>query len=210
MQNASGAAIPSDMPIEADLPPPIAPERAPRLRWLLLILLLALIGWTIVCFDWNLFKGYAERKASAATGREFHIDGDLHVDLSMHPLITMDGLRLGNIAGAREPMMASAQRLQMRVGLWSWLRGQAIVQELHLIKPTVLLEKDAKGNDNWTFPSSTTHPIIQQFSIDHGVIDFREPSMRTAIVVDVNTDKPDATSRLAPILLQGKGTYRNN
>jgi uncharacterized protein involved in outer membrane biogenesis len=203
----SGPSIPS---AESKGPPATTPGRPSRLRWLLLTLLLALIGWAIVCFDWNLFKGYAERKASAATGREFHIDGDLHVDLSMHPLITMNGLRLGNVPGAQEPTMASAQQLQMRVGLWSWLRGQTIVQELRLIKPTVLLEKDAKGNDNWTFPGTGTHPIIQQLTIDQGVINFREPSMRTAFDVDVHTDKPDPTSRLAPILMQGKGTYRNN
>ena len=189
---------------------PVAPRRMPRLRWLLLGLLLAVIGWAIVCFDWNLFKGYVERRVSAATGREFHIDGNLDVDLSMNPLITMDGLRLGNIAGAKEPTMASAQRLQWRIKLWPWLRGQTILPELRLLKPTVLLEKDAKGNNNWTFPSPTSHPLIQQLTIDHGVLTYREPAVRTALVVDVNSDKPDATSRLAPVLLQGKGIYRNN
>ena len=112
MQNESGVIVPPPVPIEPDAAQPAAPGHMPRYRWLLLALLLAVIAWAVVCFDWNLFKGYAERRVSAATGREFHIDGSLDVDLSMNPLVTMDGLRLGNIAGAKEPTMASAQRLQ--------------------------------------------------------------------------------------------------
>ena len=174
------------------------------------MLLLVVIGWAIVCFDWNLFKGYVERRISAATGREFHIDGNLNVDLSMNPLITMDGLRLGNIAGAKEPTMAAAQRLQMRVKLWPLLHGETILPELYLIKPTVLLEEDAAGHDNWTFPPSNSNPVIQQFTIDHGQLAYREPSKRTDLLIQINSDKPDAHSRLAPILLQGKGLYKNN
>ena len=68
--------------------------------WLVAALVLAVIGLAYALFDWNLFKGYAERRVSAATGREFHIDGNLGVRLSMHPLVTMDGLRLGNIKRA--------------------------------------------------------------------------------------------------------------
>ena len=208
MPNESEPAVPSPAPIESD--PPSARKRVTRVRWLLLALLLVVIGWAIAWFDWNLFKGYVERRVGAATGRAFHIDGDLHVRLSMHPLVTANGLRLGNIAGAAEPIMATAQRLQMRVDLWPLLHGETILPELRLVRPTLLLEKDANGNNNWTFPSSGTHPTIQQFQIDQGVLTYREPSRRTLLVIAVNSDKPDAASRLAPVLLQGKGTYRNN
>jgi len=175
----------------------------------LLALLLAVIGWAIVCFDWNLFKGMVERRVTAATGREFHIDGDLDVDLSMNPLITMDGLRLGNIPGAKEPTMASVQRLRMRVKLWPWLHGETILPELHLVRPVLLLEKNATGTNNWSFPASTLNPTIQQFTIDHGVLTYREAAKGTNLVIELNSDKPDAASRLAPVLLQGKGTLEN-
>ena len=178
--------------------------------WLLLALIAAAIVLLIAFFDWNLFKGYVERRVSAATGREFHIDGDLSVHLSMHPLITMDRLRLANIAGAKEPTMASAQRLQYRIALWPWLRGQTILAEVHLVKPVVLLEKNADGTNNWTFPSSGFNPIIQQFTIDDGKLTYRELAVHTDLVIEVNSDKPTTASQLAPLLLQGKGLYKNN
>src|SRR5207248_539161 len=104
-----------------DAPGPEEPKAPPSKRhtgWLVAALVLALIALAYALFDWNLFKGYAERRVSAATGREFHIDGNLDVRLSMQPLVTMNGLRLGNIKGATQPMMASAQQLQFRVALW--------------------------------------------------------------------------------------------
>ncbi len=203
------ASIGADSEVADSIPSTTQP--APRrLGWLLLALVLAVIGWAILCFDWNLFKGYVERRVSASTGREFHIDGNLGVHLSMHPLITMDGLRLGNIAGAKLPMMASAQRLEFRVALWPLLRGETILPEVHLVKPIVLLEQDAAGRNNWTFPSSGSNPIIKQFTIDHGELTYREDATHTSLVVDVNSDAPDATSRLAPLSFDGKGIYRNN
>ncbi len=205
-----GADLPPREP-ETDPASPrvVAPKR--RRHWLLLLaLILVLIGWLIVCFDWNLFKGYVERRVTTATGREFHIDGDLGVRLSMNPLITIDRPRLANTAGAKEPTMAAAQRLQFRVALWPWLRGQTILPEVHLVKPVVLLEKHADGTDNWTFPGSGTNPAIRQFSIEGGRLTYREDAVHTDLVIYVDSGPPVATSRLAPLIFHGKGLYRNN
>ncbi len=188
----------------------VASARPRHAGWLVLLLALAVIGWVIVCFDWNLFRGYVERRVGAATGREFHIDGDLGVQLSMHPLVTMNRLRLGNIPGARQPVMAAAQRLQFRVELWPLLRGQTILPEVHLVKPVVLLEKYANGKDNWTFPSSGTNPVIRQFTIDHGQLTFLEDDNQTRMVIDVNSVAPATPTQLAPLLFRGTGIFRNN
>ncbi|HEV2606972.1 MAG TPA: AsmA family protein, partial [Xanthomonadaceae bacterium] len=179
------------------------------MRWLLPTLVLAIIGLAYALFDWNLFKGYAERRMSAATGREFHIDGNLDVRLSMQPLVTMDGLRMGNVNRATPSMMASAQRLQFRVELWPLLSGQTILPEVHLTKPSVLLERYRDGSDNWTFPSSGSNPVIRQFTVDHGELHYLEDATHTDFVIDIDSDKP-APSRLAPLNFQGKGTFRNN
>jgi uncharacterized protein involved in outer membrane biogenesis len=185
------------------------PSSRRHLGWWVAALVLVLIGLAYALFDWNLFKGYAERRVSAATGREFHIDGNLDVRLSMQPLVTMDGLRLGNIKGATQPMMASAQRLQFRVELWPLLSGQTILPEVHLTKPSALLERYRDGSDNWTFPSSGSNPVIRQFTVDHGELHYLEDATHTDLVVDVDSDKP-APSRLASLNFHGNGTYRNN
>ena len=190
----------------------VASDRRGKLHyfWIVPLLLIALAALAIALFDWNLFKGYVERRVGAATGRAFHIDGDLSVRLSMNPLVTMDGLRLANIAGAKEPTMAAVQRLQFRVALWPWLRGQTILPEVHLVRPVVLLERDASGKDNWTFPSSGTSPVIRQFTIDHGELTYREDATRTDLVIGLNSGNPVVATQLAPLLFQGNGLYKNN
>src|SRR5947207_15542039 len=73
-----------------------------------------LIVLLILIWDWNWFKPTVERRVSAATGRSFHIDGDLSVKLAWKPRITMQGLHLGNLPGNRDPEMASARTMQFR------------------------------------------------------------------------------------------------
>src|SRR3569623_362636 len=41
----------------------------------------------ILLFNWNMLRGPIERKVSADNGREKHINGNLDVDQSQHPLI---------------------------------------------------------------------------------------------------------------------------
>ena len=74
--------------------------------------LLAAVVLLIAIFDWNWFKGPVERLVQANTGRAFHIDGDLDVDLGRTTVVRADGLRLANADWAQdEPWMSRAQRL---------------------------------------------------------------------------------------------------
>ena len=52
-----------------------------------------LIVLLILIWDWNWFKRPIERRVSAATGRTFHIDGDLSVKLAWQPRITKASTR---------------------------------------------------------------------------------------------------------------------
>ena len=186
-----------------------------RSRWLLLVFLLAAIALAYALFNWNLFKGTIERRVSSATGRDFHIDGDLHVAVSMHPLITADGLRLGNAPGAKDPTMLAIQQLQVRIELWPWFKGQRILSEMHLVKPVLLLEKDPNEIGNWVFNKPPSAWTIRQFTVDQGTVFYREPSARTDLTIKVYSG-PSASNasgrgaQLAPLLLHGSGLYKNN
>ncbi|MEO7464664.1 MAG: AsmA family protein, partial [Nitrosospira sp.] len=45
----------------------------------------ALVVTTIFLFDWNMLKPYVERQVTEKTGREFLIQGNLDVSLSLNP-----------------------------------------------------------------------------------------------------------------------------
>src|SRR5262245_2513121 len=67
--------------------------------------LLGLVALILV-FDWNWFKGPIERRVSAATGREFRIEGDLHVRLGLTPVISAEGLHFSNATWSKHEEMA--------------------------------------------------------------------------------------------------------
>src|SRR5205085_8364694 len=134
----------------------------------------------ILIWDWNWFKPTVERRVSAATGRSFHIDGDLSVKLAWKPRITMQGLRLGNLPGNRDPEMASARTMQFRLHLLPLLRHEWVFSDVKLAQPRLLLEINRAGVPNWHFTNTgRKFPEIRQLSIEDGKLRYRNPLRST-------------------------------
>src|SRR4051794_30954909 len=91
----------------------------------------------VMLFDWNMLRGPISRYVSHKLNRPFAINGDLHVDLSMHPLIQADGITLANLDWSKEPLMAELQRLAVRIDLLPLLHGEVVIPELSLTAPRV-------------------------------------------------------------------------
>ena len=170
-----------------------------------------LVVFILLIWDWNWFKPPIERRVSAATGRSFHIDGDLSVKLAWKPRITMDGLRLGNLPGNPEPQMASAERLQFRLHLMPLLRHKWELSEVKLSQPRLLLEMNRAGVPNWVFPNTGREfPTIHELSVDAGKLRYRNPLRNTDMDFDVRSGAPGKDARLAPLLVDGRGKYVGN
>lgn len=204
-------------PAPSPTTPATVDDETRRRRWIrrgeiagAIALAIALL-WLV--FDWNWFKGPVERRVTAATGREFHILGNLDVDLSMKPLIRMDGLTLANAPASAEPTMATAKRLAFRVDLWKFIKGDVILPEVTLTDPTLLLEVDKAGKGNWIFDEDgppTEWPLIRQLFVSDGELHYRNPKRRTDVLVDVRSGEPSKDSRRAPLLIDGGGKYGGN
>lgn len=187
---------------------------APRRHRVLAVfgaLLLALLLAALL-FDWNMLKHPIERRISSATGREFHIDGNLSVKLGLHPRITMDGLRLGNLPGARDPLMASAGSLQLRIDLIPlMLRRDWILSGVKLGNPHLLLEHLPDGRANWVFPQGEAKwPEIRDLEVGAGDVRFRDPRVGTDMAFAVRSGERGADARVAPLVLDGHGRYKGN
>jgi len=171
----------------------------------LLVLLLILV------WDWNWFKRPIERRVSAATGRSFHIDGDLSVKLGWKPRITMERLRLGNLPGNPELEMARVELMQFRLHLRPLLHREWELSEVRLSKPNVLLEKNRAGVGNWQFPNRGGKlPTMHELSVDAGKLKYRNPLRNTDMDFDVRSGAPEKDARLAPLLVSGRGRYVGN
>jgi uncharacterized protein involved in outer membrane biogenesis len=96
-------------------PPPPRPAR-PALAHDPVFLLAAILV-LIALWDWNWFKGPVERAVQARTGRVLHI-GHLDVDLGRTSTIRADAITFANASWAKQPDMASADRVEIDVRVW--------------------------------------------------------------------------------------------
>jgi uncharacterized protein involved in outer membrane biogenesis len=189
-----------------------ATTRHDRLRVLeLLGAFVLLVVLAMMLWDWNWLKPPIERRVSAATGREFHINGDLSVKLSMKPRVTVQGLTLANVAGASDPLMASADSLQFRLHLLKLLGGHVVMSQVKVQRPFLLLERDRKNQPNWHFPKGESEfPTILELSVSKGTLVYRNPLRRTDMRFAVDSGDRTADARLAPLVIDGKGQYAGN
>lgn len=176
-----------------------------------LLILAVLIGVLIAIWDWNWFKPMVERRVSAATGRSFSI-GNLDVDLSMTPLVTLDRVQLGNVPWSSDPNMFETKRLAFRIELLSLLRGRKIIPQIELADPRLVLERNRENQNNWTFKSSGDKsdkgegPVIGTLVVDQGRLVFQDPLNRTNLNATLETRPPSDPKDEKLINIVGDGT----
>ena len=185
-------------------------QRGLAIVGLIAVLIAAFIWW----FDWNMLKPFVERRVEARTGREFHIDGDLDVDLSMAPKVTLERVRFGNLPAAKVRDMARSEEIEFRLRLLPLLSGDVELPYLTLAKPWVRLERDAKGKANWVLKGEPIDPEdwpgIGRLHVADGTLEIRDALRRTDLDIAFRSSKPAKDSRLVPILVEGDGTYVGN
>ena len=115
--NAAASLLHGARPAGASVAP------VPGRRWLtVLVFLLAAVLVLIALWDWNWFKGPVERAVQARTGRALQI-GNLDVDLGRTSTLRADAITFANARWAKQPNMATADRVEIDVRLWPLLRG---------------------------------------------------------------------------------------
>lgn len=184
-------------------------------RWLaILLFLFAALLILIALWDWNWFKGPVERAVQARTGRAFHINGDLDVDLGRTTVIRGDRLTFANAAWAKTPRMATADRAEIAIRVWPLLRGEVRIPEVRLTRPDLLLEtgpgKDTPGNWDFLGPSTGNPPQLQRLLVDDGRLQFIDATGKTDVLVALNSGKPRRQDSAPPLLVKGKGRWKGN
>lgn len=117
------------------------------------LLVLVLIGVVVVLksMDFNAYRDQISEEVRKATGRQFSIDGDLDLALSLNPALTVNDVRLGNAPWGMRPDMLRVGRLEAQVALLPLLFGDIQVQRLVLIDTDLMLETHFMGKGNWVF-----------------------------------------------------------
>lgn len=186
------------------------PRRHP---WLsaLGVIALAIVA-LIMLWDWNWFKGPIERQVEARTARKFEIAGNLDVDLGKVLVIRADGLSFANADWAKQPMMATAQQLQLAIEFWPLLKGDIRIPDIRLTQPRVNLQSDPKHGGNWVFKSSGGGelPTFRKIWIQDGRMEFLDAAGKTDIRLNVNSREPRREDAAPPVDVDGGGRWKNN
>jgi uncharacterized protein involved in outer membrane biogenesis len=188
------------------------PRRHPV--WASLAAVLIVLVLVLAFFNWNWVKGPVQRMVSNATGREFRIDGNLDVDY--FPLeVHAENLFLANAGWSEEKAMARAERMDMKLRFWPLLRGRVTIPYLIADQPFIRLENNGK-EANWMFghppdcqPDCEQRVRVQRLRVHAGRMEFREPLLKTSVDMQFESARPPQPDALAPLILSGKGTYRD-
>ena len=185
-------------------------------RWVIVVaaVLVALIAFAAV-FDWNWFKGPLERRVSAATGRAFQV-AELDVDFGRAIRIRLEQPRLANARWSQRETMAQAARADFDVAFWPLLRGKVVLPAVNLVKPRLVLERNAEGEANWRFQPQRARegraaapPRIDRLVVQDGGLEVLDPKLRTRLDLRVRSGKPQREGLAPPIHIEGGGRYRD-
>jgi uncharacterized protein involved in outer membrane biogenesis len=175
------------------------------------LLVLAMLA-LVVFWDWNWLKGPIERQVEARTGRNLDINGDLDVELGRIVTIRADELRFGNAVWSRQPQMAAAERLELRIEAWPALiqRREVLIPDLRLTRPDVLLETGPDGAGNWVFGPAGGEPAqFRGLWIDDGRLRFVDA--RGGTDIDIDLQSRSARGSAAPGLeIDGHGRWKGS
>jgi len=162
--------------------------------------------------DWNALRGPIGRMASAATGREIVIAGDLDVNpWSWTPDFTVKDLRIGNPPRFRgRGQFATVARGEASVRLLPLFFGRFDFVRINLQGADVSLYRAADGVSNWA-PSRDARgrqfdlPAIREFSLRNGHVrleDEKRPMTLDAIFTTEESADPRNPGRFQ---LNGEG-----
>ncbi len=163
----------------------------------------------------NILRSPVAGYLSSRLDRPVAINGDLRVRLFNDPRVEINDIALGNAEWGSRPAMVKVERAVIRIRLLRLVEGRIVLPEVELTRPDVMLERNTDGTPNWQFgdrpPSSASRwgpPEIQVLSIREGRLQFRDPTTRSNIVLQIDSDRA-STATDSSIKFVGRGSLRD-
>jgi uncharacterized protein involved in outer membrane biogenesis len=119
-----------------------------------LTLVVLTLGWLWTA-DLGVFKPQVERLVTQKTGRSFVIDGQLSIDLAGSTTIIAEGVRFANPGWADSEHMITIGRAEVRIDLWSLVRGPVLIELIDLNDTNIQLLNPGDKPPNWKLRMET-------------------------------------------------------
>ena len=110
----------------------------------------------------NDYKPQILAKAKEALGRDLKIDGNLQLRLLPQVKITLENVQLANAETGSQPVMASVEKIHLKLDFWPLLKKKINIQKVEIVRPIVFLEHLPNGQGNWEFYPSDSQTVDQE------------------------------------------------
>jgi uncharacterized protein involved in outer membrane biogenesis len=180
----------------------------------------------LVTLDLNDYKSEIIAEVKKATGRDLVIEGDIELEISLAPAITVSGVRFANAAWGSRLDMARIERFEVQVALLPLLSGAIDVQKIVLIGADILLEKNAKGEANFVFAAESKPaapgadagaaggdfviPVVRHVTIENAVVTYKDAASGRMISLAIETMSLKGDGLESPLELVLAGSYNKN
>lgn len=114
----------------------------------------AVVTAVIVTADVNAFKTEIAAAIEAETGRKIVFGGDIAISLGLTTVLTVNDVRLANVAGGSGPDMLQIAKASAEVAVLPLWRGEIVIQRLVLHGAEILVDIDRQGRTNFDFASA--------------------------------------------------------
>jgi AsmA protein len=201
---------------------------APRLTVILLAVVLlipalAVLG-ALVFVHPNAWRPEVEAAVQRTTGRVLRI-GRLAFVPSFSPTLSVTDLALANLPGGSRPDMITVAHAEAKLALLPLLAGRIEIARLLLIRPDILLERDAAGRPNWRFsgrpaaavsapsaspgapPGSRPGVLVRALRIEDARVTWQGKDVAAPMRIDLHVLEADASGLEAPVMVTARGAY---
>lgn len=168
----------------------------------------------IALFNWNHARPWLDQRLSSAIGRPVAINGDLTVKWSRNsdsrghshwvpwPRFTARDISIANPDWAQQPRFASIKEVRFSLSPLALLGRTIDIPSLKLVGPSVDIERDKKGRDNWTFKfahGGQWNLHIGEVAFDAGTIKFDDDKLALHLDIVVQPlGKPIPFDQIVP------------
>ena len=174
--------------------------------------------------DLDRYRSQLEAEVKLATGRDFHIEGDVRFALSLPLTLVLDDLRFANSPWSSQPHMVRVKHFKAQVAILPLLTGDVQVKRAILVEPRIQLEKDVRGQGNWELGGKETdkeqaeegnersEPEVEivEIRIEKGNLTYLDGISGETTDLDIQSLSVKATSSVSPLTVDMTGGYDGN
>jgi uncharacterized protein involved in outer membrane biogenesis len=185
----------------------------------LLLLIVAAGGFVYVFATSDYVRAQIENHASAVAGRATKI-ARVRIDWGWTAHVSLEDVQISNADWGKADHMLRAKLIDFDIRLWPLLGGHIVMPQLTLREPELALERNDKGEFNWSQEASpvaatvvkqvapqqrSETPIIGHLEIDDGHVSYQDTKRKLELDGTVQTARGQAPKdERAELKLKGK------